>query len=403
MVVGVTRRRAVLYGLILTTACFALADEIADVALTWVIVSHTGSAGWLGVAGALGMIPLVVGAFFGGALVDRIGVRRTALLAGCLGLAVAIAIPVLIGLMGIVLPLLLVSIFAAELFDTPAELAIEAQLPELARFGGMPLERLNALDELVETLAGLAGPLLAGIAMTHLGTLPTLWLVAAITAAGVAVLWCALPRRPRARKRHPGGTHLEAIKEGFRLIWNTPVLRWIISFAALLSMLLASMETVLAPLIVQQSGWSALEYGWILAAASAGTAVGMATYAWKGHSMRPRAIVAIGTLGIATAVAALALLSEIEQICLAVAIGSAAAGPMSPLLNTQVQRHAPRTRRGSILGVATGLVLLCLPVGFLAIGLLAELLGAQMTLIGIAVVVAGSSVLALMSPTVTGM
>lgn len=399
----VWRRRAILYGLILTTACFALADEIADIALTWVIVSHTGSAGWTGLAGALGMIPLILGAFFGGALVDRIGMRRTALLAAFLGLGVAVAIPVLLAQLGVILPLLLACVFAAELFDTPAEIAIEAGLPELARFGRMPLERVNALDELVETLAGLAGPLLAGLAMSRLGAIPTLWLVAAIAAAGVAVLWYALPRRRNESSRRRSAHQRLSIGDGWRFIWKTPVLRWVTLVGALLATLLASLEGVLLPVLIQQTGRSALELGWVLAAAGGGAALGTAAYAWKGHFMPPRAVVFAGILGLAGSTAALALFSQIELICRSVAIGGMAAGPMSPLLNTQVQRHAPRALRGHVLGVATGVVLLCMPVGLLGLGVLAEVVGARSAMIGAAVVFAGSSVLALASRTLADM
>lgn len=397
------RRRAMLYGLILVAGCFSLADAIADVTLTWVIASHTESAGWLGVAGALGMIPLIAGAFFGGKVVDRIGARRTAMLAACLGLTIAIVIPVMIDLMGIVLPLLLICIFAAELFDTPAELAIEAQLPELARFGGMPLERLNALDELVETIAGLSGPLIAGIVVTRMGTVPALWIVAAIAAIGVGVLWQVLPNRPEKDRRRARHSDRMTIPQAASFIWRTPVLRWIISFSALLVMLLASMDVVLIPIVMEQAGWSAQEYGWVLAAGGLGAVTGTAAYAWKGHLLTPRIVVVVGILGTSGAVGALAVFSDIAHICLAVAAGSAAAGPISPLLNTQMQRQTPRANRGGILGVGTGLVLLCLPPGFLVIGLGAELLGAKTMLVCIAVTIASTSIIAMTSPAIRGL
>jgi len=397
------RRRGILYGLIIATACFAVADEIADIALTWIIVSHTGSAGWTGLAGAIGMVPLIAGAFFGGALVDRLGMRRMALLAGFLGLAVAVAIPVMLGQLGVVLPLLLASIFAAELFDVPAEIAIEAQLPELARFGRMPLERVNALDELVETLAALAGPLLAGLAMSRLGAIAALWTVAAVAAAGVAVLCCALPRRRNDPARRRSAARPLSIGDGWRLIWTTPVLRWITLVAALLTTLLVSLEGVLLPVLMQQSGRSALDLGWVLAAAGGGAAVGTAGYAWKGHLMSPRAVVFTGILGLAGSTAALALFTQTGPVCVAAALGGMAAGPMSPLLNSQVQRHAPRALRGRVLGIATGVILLCMPAGLLGLGVAAELFGARAALIGTAAAFAGAGFLALASRTLADM
>lgn len=400
--VTIPRRRAILYGLILAGACFHLADEIADIALTWVILSHTGSAGWTGFAGAVGMVPLILGAFFSGALIDRIGVRRTARVAAGLGLGVAIAIPVLLGLVGVVLPLLLAVIFAAELFDAPAEIAVESSLPELARFGGMPLERVNALDELFETLAALVGPLVAGVAMTRLGPIATLWTVAAITAVGVAVLWHVLPGRKRDSGPHSANVQL-SIRDGCRFIWRTPVLRWITVMAAILTTLLVSLDAVLLPVLIQKVGLSALELGWVLAAGGAGAALGTVGYAWKGRHVPLRVFVLVGIFGLGGSTAALAIFSQIECLCLAAGLGGVAAGPLSPLLNTQVQRLAPRALRGTVIGVVTGAILLCMPVGLLCLGLLAEALGVQAVLVGTAVLIFGSGVWALASPTLAEM
>lgn len=392
------RRRAILYGLILTTACFALADEISDVALTWVIVEHTGSAAWTGLAGAIGLVPAILGAFFGGVLVDRIGVRRSAQLAGGFGLAVAIAIPVLLSQVGVVLPLLLAIVFAAELFDTPAEIAIEAKLPELARLGGMPLERVNGLDELVETLAGLSGPLIAGASLAAFGAVTTLWLVAAVAAVGVIILWLALPRRRRDGRRRGAEPLHRSIKASLVFIWQEPVLRWIAMFAVLSATLLAGLDGVLLPYLVQSSGRTALELGWVIASAAAGAALGMAVYAWKGERLPARLLISIGIIGIAASTAVLALVSEVWLWCLAVALAGLTAGPVSPLLNTQFQARAPRSRRGAILGVSAGLILLAMPAGLLGLGLAAELIGIQATLLAIAAVFAVASLAPLAMP-----
>ena len=397
------RRRAILYGLISTTACFELADEIADMALTWIIVSQTESPAWTGFAGALAMIPLILGAFFGGALVDRIGVRRTALFAAVLGLGVAVAIPAMLSQIGVVLPLLLACVFAAELFDAPAEIAVEARLPELARFGRMPLERVNGLDELVETLAALVGPLVAGMAMALLGPVATLWIVAAVAAPGVVILVCALPQRRHEVSRRRAAARRTSMGDVWRFIWKTPLLRWIVVMAAIMTTLLAGLEGVLLPVLIQAAERSAVEFGWVLAAAGAGAALGTAGYAWKGHLVSPRIVVVGGILGLSASIGAMAFLSQIGAVCLVVALGGAIAAPMSPLLSTQLQRHAPRALRGRVLGVTTGAILACIPMGLLGLGLFAEAVGPEAVLIGVAVALAGLGVAALASPTLAAL
>ncbi len=56
--------------------------------LGWLTWELTGSAGWLGIVAFTGMIPVMVVAPFGGALADRHGHRRMAIIVGALGGAV---------------------------------------------------------------------------------------------------------------------------------------------------------------------------------------------------------------------------------------------------------------------------------------------------------------------------
>jgi macrolide resistance protein len=74
-------RRAPLYGVILAGGLSLFGNAVAAVALPWIVLSLTGNAAWTGIAAAAGMIPLVIGAFCGGPIVDRFGSRIVAVTA----------------------------------------------------------------------------------------------------------------------------------------------------------------------------------------------------------------------------------------------------------------------------------------------------------------------------------
>ena len=60
--------------------------------LGWLTWEVTGSAGWLGIVAFTGIIPVMVVAPFGGALADRHGHRRMAIIVGTMGGAVTATI-----------------------------------------------------------------------------------------------------------------------------------------------------------------------------------------------------------------------------------------------------------------------------------------------------------------------
>lgn len=150
-------RRIPVYGVIAAGGVSMLGNAVAAVALPWFVLDLTGSAAWTGVAGAVGMTPLILGAFFGGAVIDRLGSRRVAVSGDLVNAACVGAILVLQALGLLTLAPLLILIAVGALLDGPAVTAQESRYPELARLAGLRLERVTALDELIDNGAMIAG------------------------------------------------------------------------------------------------------------------------------------------------------------------------------------------------------------------------------------------------------
>ena len=69
--------RLPLFGVLASTALSVTANSVVAVAVPWLVLERIGSAALAGLAGAVAIAPIVFSAAFGGALIDRIGKRRT--------------------------------------------------------------------------------------------------------------------------------------------------------------------------------------------------------------------------------------------------------------------------------------------------------------------------------------
>jgi MFS family permease len=76
--------------LLLASAISQIGDAMAMVALPWFVLQTTGSAALTGLAGAVTVLPAFLAGIFGGVLVDRLGYRRSSIIADLVsGLAIA--------------------------------------------------------------------------------------------------------------------------------------------------------------------------------------------------------------------------------------------------------------------------------------------------------------------------
>ena len=122
-------RRAPVYGAIIAGGITLFGNAVAAVALPWLVLGITGSAAWTGAAAAAGMVPLIIGAFFGGQMLERHGARRVAVAADLVSAGSLIAIALLHenGQLGMTALMALIALGA--LFDGPGMAASESRYP----------------------------------------------------------------------------------------------------------------------------------------------------------------------------------------------------------------------------------------------------------------------------------
>lgn len=363
-----------------------LGNAVAGMALPWLVLSLTGSAAWTGVAAAAGMVPLVLGAFFGGPVIDRLGARRIAVIADLMSAACVAAIPLLFLIGRLDLASLLALIGIGALLDGPGMTAQESRYPELTRLARLPIERVTAVDELLDNAAVVVGPPLAGLAIVAFGVEATLFVTAACSLAAAGLNALSLPRhRRRIAANADGGG---AMLAGARFLLGDPLLRILLILAMVVLAVFGALNAVVIPAYVRAGGASALDLGLFLAFAGGGAAVAALAFGAWGHRARPRLVVLFGLAGAAVAIGGLALADGPIAVLSAAALLGLSVGALGPLVNAVFLRRAPSTIRASVMGASTATALTATPLAVLGAGAAVEAFGTGATLTGLSALLA---------------
>lgn len=353
------------------------AEGLGGVALIWLVLQMDKGAAPVGYLAAFSLGAVVISSAFGGALVDRFGARRIAVIGTVLS---ALPLAVLIGFAtvgALSLLLLFALVLAAQLPDGATGAAFEARLPELAERAGLPLERVNAVDDLVDGVAGIAGAPAAGFIILHAGVVPALWTAFAIGILAALVAALFLPD-DKSRDRTGG------VLYGFRFIFAHRDLLLVIGAAAILIAAFQSLEDVVLPVLIDAAGRGPDALGIVIGCAGLGAAAGALLFMAFSHRLGPRrvffgAVALIGAAFLAIAV------SPSWNVFLTAAIGAGfGAGALGPLVSTMLQRAAPLASRGRVLGAAAALALSLSPLTAAVSGVLIDSVGARGVLAGFA-------------------
>lgn len=361
-----------LIGVLAATALSVTANSIVAIAVPWLVLERTGSAALAGLAGAAAIAPIVFSAVFGGALIDRIGKRRTSMIADVLSASAVAALPIADATVGLGVGLVLALVAIGAIFDSPGAAAREALRPDVARVAGVPLARVNAWGEVAENTGYLAGPALAGLLLVLIGGFGTVWAAAALFALAVLVTAVLVPAHLSARPEPE--PYLRSVWDGVLFLLRDRTLRAITLTAAVIWLFLLPFETVVLNAYLNETG-QVVAFGTILAAYAGGAIGGALAYGALAHRVPIRiALVAALTLAGLSLGAFAALPAVPVMVLLALAAG-VVTGPINPLCAVIVQSRTPEKYRGRVIGSYTALALAAGPLGLLAFGPLVDTYG----------------------------
>lgn len=346
-------------------------NQLALLALPWFVLQTTGSPARVGLAGSVEAVGIVLSAFFGGALVDRVGFRRSSILADCASGAAVMLIPLLDRTLGLAFWQLLFLIFCVAIFNTPGATARRGILPDLADLAGMRLERVISLDEGIRNFASLGGPLLAGLLIATITARNVLWIDAATFAFSAIVVGLLIPSTVSMVRQH-ATRYLAALRAGIRFIRRDHLILSLSLIATYVNLVGAALMAVVLPVFAKRIFDSSVALGVLIAADGGGALLGTIIFGVAGHRWPRRRAMITAFVVSALALVVLVATPNLALSTVVLLFDGVAFGIMSPLIATVYQERVPTELRGRVFGAISALHRLAAPLGVVAAGYLIQ-------------------------------
>lgn len=374
-----------LYSLFAAEAVSLVGNVFSAIAIPWFVLQTTGSATQTGITGFFTILPVVIAGFFGGTLIDRLGYKRTSIIADLASGVTTALIPLLHFTIGLEFWQLMVLVFLGALLDTPGSTARSALLPELAEQAGMPIERVTSLTHVVERGARFIGAPLAGLLIGVMGTANVLWLDAASFFVSAAITWIIIAAPKTAKQDITSDGYFDELKAGLRFIAHDKLILAIVVMIMLTNFLDSVFSGVVRPVYVNEVFGSALNLGLLIAANGGGAVIGGLIFAAVGHRL-PRHATFVTAFVLTGLQFWVYLLEPLISILVAsVLIASIGAGPLNPILGAVEFERIPADMRGRVFGAIRAGAWIAMPLGMLLGGVLTESLGTTVMLIALGI------------------
>jgi MFS family permease len=353
----------------------------------WLLVDAPNAAALVALVSAANTLPVMLLALPGGVLADTFDRRWLLFNVQAYFFIVGILLAVLTAA-GQMSPALLL----AFTFALGAGVAVQlpgwqATIPEL-----VPRTQLRAasrLDLVNVNLSRTVGPALAGLVIAHLGGVPVVFALNAVSVVFLAIallFW----RRPQSEDGSTRERFVPALRAGGRYAWHTPVVRRIV-LRAVLFVAPATALWALLPLIASQRlGLAADGYGLLFGGLGVGAIVGALILGRVRDRLSTNGMLGAGGVLYAAALAAVVAVPSFPVAFAALVFAGLAWMAVTSTLQAELQLVLPVWVRARGLAIYTVTFMGSQAAGALLWGLAANGLGLQpaVTLAG-AVVLAG--------------
>ena len=343
----------------------------------WLVLKITNSPAALGTVTLLQFLPVTLLTLFGGVLADRLP-KRTVVI--CTQSVAAIQALVL-GLLVVTNLVQLWEIYALALllgtvnaFDNPTRQALVGEL-----VGREYLQNAIALNSTLFNLARIIGPAIAGVVISLVG-IGEAFLINAATFVPVLIgLGVMRVSEFHSLHRSPRGKVLRQVAEGVRYAVNTPDILFTLTVTAVVGTFGYNFSTVLPLLARYTLHAGALGLGILTSALGVGSF--LAALVVASARQTSQRVLVIASLVFSVLLLLVGLSSWLPVTLGLLVILGAASIVFSSSANTRLQLTAPEELRGRVLSLYFLLFAGTTPIGGLLVGVLAERIGVQSTIV----------------------
>lgn len=341
--------------------------------LPWLILAVTGSVAHASIVTTIATIPSIVVSLASGFVIDRIGRRRSSIIAtlGCAVAAIGLAATATTGTINVAW-LIGLGLFA-NLFLIPGMTARDTLMADVATASGTTIEKLAGMRQLVFSIAFLAGPGFAGLLMTHASPSFVLWIISGLWIIA-ALFTHLLPKGTSIPQPHV----TEKQPSLWRRALKTPALALPLLIGFGTCLITAPVNDVLIPAHFRAINEPQL-FGLAMSIFAAGSLAGAALYMVLIKNARLAYVtsvvmITIGFIG-------LALLPTFWVLAGALFLIGVGANLSSPFLIISVTMNTEEHERGRMMGLFNTLSLGAAPVGLALLSFLLQYTDIQAGLI----------------------
>jgi MFS family permease len=345
----------------------SLGSQMTFLALPWFVLTTTGSTTRMGIVLAAELLPIALLGIPSGAVVSRLGARRTMLVSDAARVPLMAAIPLLHAADKLSFGLLLVLVFALGVFIAPYFSAQRLVLPELVGEDPGTLTQANAVVETGSRLTILLGPICAGLLIASIGAENVLYVDAGTFAVSFLLLLLLVPKRPPL----PQQDEARGVFAGLRFVFKDELLRPMMVTIVFLHMFAQSIFIALPVLAYDHYGASARTAGLLFGAWGAGSIIGSLAAIPLAKRMSPLTQATIGVVWVSAPLMLLGLaLPSVGAMAVLFAsgLGAVASAPLMAMVTTR----APEQLRAKVMTAVITVVTISGPFAVLALGRLLE-------------------------------
>ena len=357
--------------------------QMTWLALPWFVLTTTGSPGQMTLVMIAELIGFAAAGLLSGSFVQRLGARRSMMVADAARAPLMMLVPVLhwsghLTLAALVLLALMLGILGAPYFT-----AQKVILPELIGEDERVMSQANALFQGAIRFTLLLGPPLGGVLIGVIGAAEVLVLDAATYLVSFALVAVFVPGRPRVAEDEDSGGFLE----GFRFLIRDRLLRlWTPLFVAGDAAWQAFFAAV-PVLTIERFGADAKIAGALFAAFGAGALVGnFVSFRFLAQRMDGLRLIALTVPIQAAPLWLLTLDVGAEMMFVALLISGVGNGLCNPSIHSIYTLRMPPAIRPKAMAAGMTIWGLGMPLGLVIAGPVLTAFGAGPVLIGFAAV-----------------
>lgn len=354
-----------------------IGNWVQQIAMAWLVYRLTGSAWLLGVTGFAGQIAILVFSPFGGLWADRFDRYRLLLLTQILSavpplLLAILAYADLIEVWHIIVMALFLGIVNA--IDTPIRLTFTTEMVTARE----DLPSAIAMNALMQNAGRMIGPTVAGLLLT-VSTEAFCFVVNTLSKVIIVAMVLAMTIAPQPRSGTTASPW-QQLTEGARYAWDLIPARWLLPMVATISFMVTPYQTLMPIFAAEVYGGGAGMLGFLIGAAGCGGVIGMLALAARRDVRGLTRWITAASLssGLGVLVFALSPWLPLSLAALAVTGFGVVVNGMS--VSTMLQTIVDDRMRGRIMGIFSVAFLGMYPLGSLAGGALASVIGAPATM-----------------------